>query len=245
MNSAERVDFAELWSCSRASVAAYCRSAVRNPTDADDLLQRVALRAWRGFPTFRGDSAFLTWVMRIAEREAARVGARETARMLRETSLDGVEESIGRQPPPSAAADRRWLVEAIVEARDRGALTVIEHEVLRRRLKEPDATWESIAGTLSMTAPACAAVHCRAVPRLRVFLFVHRIDLLGGPAAVQRAFQLAIRARAQPLSGSERAAFQAVVLDGRSGYRRRGWQTDLRRACGLVIKYLPPPEDGP
>lgn len=37
-----------------------------NPYDAEDILQDVLLRAFSKLPTFRGDSAFATWIYKIA-----------------------------------------------------------------------------------------------------------------------------------------------------------------------------------
>ncbi len=37
-----------------------------DPVDADDLTQDVFVRAWRKLSTFRGDSAFSTWLHRLA-----------------------------------------------------------------------------------------------------------------------------------------------------------------------------------
>lgn len=41
-----------------------CRLA--NPAEADDLSQEVFIAAYRALPSFRGDSAFGTWIYRIA-----------------------------------------------------------------------------------------------------------------------------------------------------------------------------------
>lgn len=38
---------------------------VRNRSDAEDILQEVFLRAYRGLPTFRGESSYYTWLYRI------------------------------------------------------------------------------------------------------------------------------------------------------------------------------------
>ena len=39
---------------------------VRNPTEAEDVAQEAFIRAYRALPAFRGDSAFYTWLYRIA-----------------------------------------------------------------------------------------------------------------------------------------------------------------------------------
>lgn len=39
---------------------------LRNPTDAEDVAQETFIKAYRALPQFRGDSAFYTWLYRIA-----------------------------------------------------------------------------------------------------------------------------------------------------------------------------------
>jgi RNA polymerase sigma-70 factor (ECF subfamily) len=39
---------------------------VRDPTEAMDVAQEAFIKAYRALPTFRGDSAFYTWLYRIA-----------------------------------------------------------------------------------------------------------------------------------------------------------------------------------
>ncbi|MGH8260941.1 MAG: RNA polymerase sigma factor RpoE [Steroidobacteraceae bacterium] len=39
---------------------------VRNPTEAEDVAQEAFIKAYRALPQFRGDSAFYTWLYRIA-----------------------------------------------------------------------------------------------------------------------------------------------------------------------------------
>jgi RNA polymerase sigma-70 factor (ECF subfamily) len=54
-------------------------------SDATELLQDVFIKAWRRLDTFRGDSAFLSWLHRLAVNtmlENARSDQRRTARVL-------------------------------------------------------------------------------------------------------------------------------------------------------------------
>src|SRR5881398_518035 len=39
---------------------------VRNPAEAEDIAQEAFIKAYRALPSFRGDSAFYTWLYRIA-----------------------------------------------------------------------------------------------------------------------------------------------------------------------------------
>src|SRR6266478_7420705 len=39
---------------------------LRNPADAEDVAQEAFIKAFRALPQFRGDSAFYTWLYRIA-----------------------------------------------------------------------------------------------------------------------------------------------------------------------------------
>lgn len=43
---------------------------VRNPADAMDVTQEAFIKAYRALPNFRGDSAFYTWMYRIAVNTA-------------------------------------------------------------------------------------------------------------------------------------------------------------------------------
>jgi RNA polymerase sigma-70 factor, ECF subfamily len=47
-------------------VYALCLRMVRNPTEAEDLTQEAFLRVFRKIQTFRGESAFSTWLHRLA-----------------------------------------------------------------------------------------------------------------------------------------------------------------------------------
>ena len=47
-------------------IYALCLRIARNPTEAEDLTQEAFLRAFRKIQTFRGESAFSTWLYRLA-----------------------------------------------------------------------------------------------------------------------------------------------------------------------------------
>ena len=53
---------------------------LRNPSDAEDVLQEVLLKVWRGLSTFRAESSFRTWVTRVAINEALMLYRRDQAK---------------------------------------------------------------------------------------------------------------------------------------------------------------------
>src|SRR5438552_17070210 len=65
-------DFVTEWKKITQQVLAFCYRSVDLPSDAEEIFQQVAIRAWHGYATFNGDAAFLTWVMTIVRREIAR-----------------------------------------------------------------------------------------------------------------------------------------------------------------------------
>ncbi len=65
---------------------------VHNPEDSEDVLQETILRAYRGIRNFRGDSAFYTWLFRIALNTAkAFVTSRLHRNDLQTDSVDASE----------------------------------------------------------------------------------------------------------------------------------------------------------
>ncbi|MGW1963750.1 sigma-70 family RNA polymerase sigma factor [Streptomyces sp. NPDC001935] len=235
-------EFALAWSEARLVVGAYCRRATRNREDAEDLFQRVALRAWRGYPSFRGDAQFLTWVMAIARREAARLAVEAAEERARRAGWDDAAATLLVAEPDTSAADTSWLGAAVLEARQAGVLGELEFEVVRHRLLRPEDGWERLAERLGVGAVNCAVAHTRAVPKLRVFLLLGRPERFGGVAALSAACAAAAVQEADPLSPAEEAAFRALVLRERPGYRARGWRSALRGACAKVVEHLGMPE---
>jgi RNA polymerase sigma-70 factor (ECF subfamily) len=62
--------FGELVSRYETKVYSLALKMVRNPEDAEDVLQDTFLRAYRGIKLFRGHSTFSTWVYRITANSA-------------------------------------------------------------------------------------------------------------------------------------------------------------------------------
>src|ERR1700688_1564147 len=55
-------------------------SMVRNAADSEDLVQEVVLKVWRHLSTFRSESSFRTWLIRVAINEALQSYRRERSK---------------------------------------------------------------------------------------------------------------------------------------------------------------------
>lgn len=68
------------------------QNITHNHEDAEDVMQNALVKAFRKLSTFRGDSSFYTWLVRITVNEAL-MGIRRRRR--NEVSMDDSDESVG------------------------------------------------------------------------------------------------------------------------------------------------------
>lgn len=118
------------------------------------------------------------------------------------------------------------------KARRLGELGDGEYRVVLARLEQPDRTWREIGELLGLEPGTCAVAHSQGLGKLRVALLCRHSHRLGGRAALERA------CAAAQLTEAEERVFRAIVLEQRSDYRPRGWQTALRGACAKVAPHL-------
>ena len=95
-------------------VATLLARLLPNRSRVPDVLQEVWVAVWQGLPSFRGDSAFSTWVWKIAYRTALRERTRvfgrvDTAELLEEVDADPAL-------PADVALDRREQVERMLSS---------------------------------------------------------------------------------------------------------------------------------
>lgn len=64
--SGDKAAFDALVTRNESKVYGLCVRMLGNPEDAEDVLQEVFIKAYQSLPGFRGDSAFSTWLYRIA-----------------------------------------------------------------------------------------------------------------------------------------------------------------------------------
>jgi hypothetical protein len=219
-----------------------CRYALSDPALSGDVVQQVAIRAWRGSATFRGDCPFSLWVQKIARNEINRAIHRLVRERARDTPLEAVAEGnpgliaapVAAEPILSSGFLRSMLSRAAAE----GELTGQEAQCVLERLNQPEASWDRIGALLGITGSHCAVVHCRAIPKLRVYMFVNHRDQIATPAAVAEAVKRAASDPAQPLTAAEEEAFRSVVIDACHRQPARRNLSALRTACSKVIRHL-------
>ena len=121
---------------------------------AEDASQEVWVRVWRNIKTFRGDSAFSTWLYRITMNTCLSMRQRESRREDREFSGDEMPylpEPPGGDADPEAEAlstERREEIEAAlghVRAEHRAALVLrhiegLSYSEIAQVLEVPDGT---------------------------------------------------------------------------------------------------------
>jgi RNA polymerase sigma-70 factor (ECF subfamily) len=89
--------------------------------DAQDASQEVWIRVWRNIESFRGDSAFSTWLYRITVNTCLSVRRKESRRGEREYSGD--EMPFLPEPPGDADPEAAALAEENHGQREAGGIT--------------------------------------------------------------------------------------------------------------------------
>ena len=139
--SGDRRAFERLYQAQVSRVHSLCRRMIGEDV-ADDVTQDVFIRAWNKLHTFRGQSAFGTWLHRLAVNVI--LAQRVKLGKERERFVDS-EESMDRLPSASAQQEVRLDFDDAVETLPRGARQVfVLHDVEGYKHDE-------IAGMLDIT----------------------------------------------------------------------------------------------
>lgn len=115
------------------------------PDHADELTQEVFVRVWQKLGTFRGESAFGTWLHRVAVNVI--LGRRSTMKVERERYQDP-ETAFETLAAPPARGDMRMDFETAIAQLPKGARTVfILHDVEGFKHEEIAASLGITSGT--------------------------------------------------------------------------------------------------
>jgi RNA polymerase sigma-70 factor (ECF subfamily) len=146
-----------------APVYTLARRLVRDPHDAEDVLQETFLEVVRSIGRYRGDGPFAGWLRQVAASKA--VGRLRHRRVRAgETSLDADDEGGGAVPEPAVEpahpGDRLDVVAALERLSDSARAVVWLHDV-------EGYTHDEIAALMGRTASFSKSQLARAHERLR------------------------------------------------------------------------------
>jgi RNA polymerase sigma-70 factor (ECF subfamily) len=151
--------FEQLYRSNSGRVYGLCLRLSGNPTTAQELAQDVFVRAWQRLSSFRGESAFFSWLYTLTVNVAFSEGRSRKRRLARITTTDDLTpyERPGRPPSPEAAVD----LEKAIAALPPGARAVfVLHDVHGFKHEE-------IGGMLGVAIGTCKAQLHRARRLLR------------------------------------------------------------------------------
>lgn len=113
--------------------------SVRNPADVADLCQETFLAAFRALPAFRGDSAFYTWLYRIAINAAKRHNS-QSARLRLVEPLEDADGTFRADAAPSDDATPEALLAGrqLVQELDDAVAALAEDQRRALLLREVD-----------------------------------------------------------------------------------------------------------
>jgi len=140
-----------------------------SPEDANDVAQEAFLAAWKGLPSFRGESGFSTWLYRLTSN-AAIDHLRRNKKQKGDLSLDNEElslDAVDPGPRPQDAAEKGELKEA-VEAGLRQLSDDHRQVLVLREMQE--LSYEEIAGMLGLDLGTVKSRISRARNALRKIL---------------------------------------------------------------------------
>jgi RNA polymerase sigma-70 factor (ECF subfamily) len=164
---------------------------LRDREDAQDVAQEAFVRAWQALPTFRGQSAFYTWLFRIAMNLAADRARQRSARTRAFGTERVPEEEWDRAMPDPAAAPDDTAERAEQRDRIRRALETLpeRHRTIIMLSDLEGMSYREIAEVLDIPMGTVMSRLHNARKRLRVvlgplLLVLLAVLLAGAPSMV-------------------------------------------------------------
>lgn len=111
--SGDQGAFGRLVEQNQSKIYSLCYRMTGNPEDAADLTQEAFLNAWRGLSGFGGQSAFSTWLYRLASNACIDFLRREKRRAALSMTLEDEDEDRQADLP-----DQRWSPERELERKE-------------------------------------------------------------------------------------------------------------------------------
>jgi len=247
MTETDIPDFTALAERHRRELLAHCYRLTGRRDDAEDLVQKTFERAWRAYPSFRGDSSARTWLYRIATNVCLNALESDAARPVQPLPDDLVITDAGREPDTDLVRRETIRLALIVSLQllppgQRAALVLCD--VLRFSAAEAagilDTTRASVKSALqrararlSEAEPEADGVVAPDDPRAREQLdaYVHAFE-----TADVRALERVLRDDAvldMPYNGSRFAGLNACLSVFEAAVGAAGaWRMDRHDANG-------------
>ena len=123
---------------------------VRNPADALDVTQEAFIKAYRAMPNFRGESAFYTWLYRIAVNTAKNYLAVQARRPTSDQDISEIEQIEGNSALKEQATPENLLLRDEIQQTIIDAIENLPDELrVAITLREVDGlSYEEIAAAM-------------------------------------------------------------------------------------------------
>ena len=108
--SGDTAAFRELYDAYRDRIWSLVLYSVGDPLQAQDVLQTIFFKAYRGLPGFRGQSGLFTWLYRIARNECRNHLRRRSVPLVPLDAILGSRDEIGPCVPADGAEARRLIL---------------------------------------------------------------------------------------------------------------------------------------
>jgi RNA polymerase sigma-70 factor (ECF subfamily) len=141
--SGDLAAFERLYRDNERRVFALCLRLSSDPSLAEELTQEVFIRAWRKLGTFRGDSAFSSWLYPLTVNVALSERRSRLRRLMRVFPTEDVAALERPQPPP--APETGFDLERAMTALPPGARAVFVLHDVEGRTHEEIATMLGLA----------------------------------------------------------------------------------------------------
>lgn len=136
-------EFIELINNHRALIFKVCNLYCNDGESRKDLFQEVVLQLWKSFPGFRGQSAFSTWIYRVAINTAVSNLRKESSAPGRK-SIELLDFDIPDMTLSSSQDENRSLLNTAIRK-----LSEIEKAVILLYLEEK--SYEEISGIIGIS----------------------------------------------------------------------------------------------
>ena len=175
--------FEQLMLASQDRVYTLCLRMTGDREDALDLAQETFLNAWRGLPSFQGNSSFSTWVYRLASNACIDFLRKRKRRQAHESAacLDGGENSLPEPPDPRGTPEEALERAELRRAVERGLQSLPEHHRQVLVMRELSGlSYQEISETLELDLGTVKSRIARARLALKNF-FMQEGNLFPGP----------------------------------------------------------------